>query len=66
MTTHKHQCEKCRVVWEHLDSRWGDEKAHTCPRCYRVLGGCWEWYEGREKPHYVEMRDGTVIRVREV
>jgi hypothetical protein len=64
--THKHQCETCRVVWEHPEARWGDEKAHTCPACKKVLGGYWEWYKGCEEPHFVEMRDGTLIRVREV
>ena len=33
--THKHKCPSpnCKHVWEHSDSKWGDEEAHQCPLC---------------------------------
>jgi hypothetical protein len=49
MSTHRHQCGICGVVWEHPDStilaeKEVFEKAHRCPE------GC----EGRWTVHYLD------------
>lgn len=33
--THKHQCHRCKAVWEHSDDCAGNTEAHTCttPGC---------------------------------
>lgn len=43
---HKHKCEYCGCVWEHSG---GEELAHTCPRCHRVMPGLWFKYRGTEE-----------------
>lgn len=30
---HAHRCWTCNHIWEHADSCFGDEKAHTCEKC---------------------------------
>lgn len=55
---HKHQCDGCGCVWEHPNSRRGDEDAHVCPDCDTLLGGLWDHYHGPERPDYVEGPDG--------
>ncbi len=30
---HRHQCGKCKYVWEHSNNCIGDDSKHKCPNC---------------------------------
>lgn len=49
---HRHHCAPCNTVWEHSDERRGDEAAHTCPGCGRLLAPSWCRYIGPEAPQF--------------
>ena len=63
--THKHECADCGTVWEHPDSRGGDEEAHTCPACKVMMAPPWFKYFGEVVPTYKESKKtGKPYKVR--
>ena len=56
--THKHQCSGCGCIWEHPNSRAGDDDAHACPDCEMPE---WYHYTGPDAPDYVEGPDGLPL-----
>jgi rubredoxin len=53
---HKHQCDRCGLVWAHGEDCQGDKPSHTCARCGRLE---WWQYRGSAPPDHVNFRGET-------
>src|SRR4051812_15049713 len=62
---HKHECPDCGTVWEHPNTRAGDDDAHTCPSCKVMMPHPWYHYDGDAVPVYKESKKtGKPYKVR--